>query len=81
MRLFIAILLPEELTKVLVRFMHTLKEQGVEGNYVPAGNVHMTLAFIGEYSDPTKVKAVMKSVPFPETLEISCGRELREIKS
>ncbi|HIS30314.1 MAG TPA: RNA 2',3'-cyclic phosphodiesterase [Candidatus Limivivens intestinipullorum] len=66
MRLFIAILLPEELTKVLVRFMHTLKEQGVEGNYVPAGNLHMTLAFIGEYSDPTKVKAVMKSVPFPE---------------
>lgn len=29
-------------------------------------NLHMTLAFIGEYDDPEKVKTVMESVPFPE---------------
>ena len=49
MRLFIAILLSPEMQKALVACMHDLKTQGVEGNYVPAANLHMTLAFIGEY--------------------------------
>ena len=44
--------------------MHDLKKQGVEGNYVPARNLHLTLAFIGEYDDPVKVKKVMEGVPF-----------------
>ena len=49
MRLFIAIPLSTEMQKALVACMHDLKKQGVEGNYVPAANLHMTLAFIGEY--------------------------------
>ena len=49
MRLFIAIQLSDEMKKALVACMHDLKKQGVEGNYVPAQNLHMTLAFIGEY--------------------------------
>ena len=56
MRLFIAILLSPEMQKALVACMHDLKKQGVEGNYVPAANLHMTLAFIGEYDDPKKIK-------------------------
>ena len=59
MRLFIAIRLSDEMRKALVQCMHDLKKQGVEGNYVPAQNLHMTLAFIGEYKDPDKVKKVM----------------------
>ncbi len=65
MRLFIAVMLSEELQKAFVGCMHDLKKQGVEGNYTPAQNLHMTLAFIGEYSDPEKVKRVMEAVPLP----------------
>ena len=66
MRLFIAIRLSEEMKKVLVACMHDLKKQGVDGNYVPAQNLHMTLAFIGEYNDPSKVKEAIRRVPLPE---------------
>lgn len=66
MRLFIAIQLSDEMKKALVACMHDLKKQGVEGNYVPAQNLHMTLAFIGEYDDPSKVKEVIRRVPLPE---------------
>ena len=66
MRLFIAIQLSPEMKKALVGCMHDLKKQGVEGNYVPAQNLHMTLAFIGEYDNPGKVKEIMGKVPLPE---------------
>ena len=66
MRLFIAIRLSDEMKKALINCMHDLKKQGAEGNYVPAQNLHMTLAFIGEYDDPEKVKKVLKKVPMPE---------------
>lgn len=65
MRLFIAIRLSDDMQKALVSCMHDLKKQGVEGNYVPAQNLHMTLAFIGEYDDPGKVKEVIGKVPLP----------------
>lgn len=63
MRLFIAIQLSDEMKKALVACMHDLKKQGVEGNYVPAQNLHLTLAFIGEYDDPMKVKNIIEGVP------------------
>ena len=66
MRLFIAIRLSDEMKKALVTCMHDLNKQGVEGNYVPAQNLHMTLAFLGEYDDPSKVKEVIRKVPLPE---------------
>ena len=72
MRLFVAILLSEEMQKAIVASMHDLKKQGVEGNYVPAQNLHMTLAFIGEYDDPGRVKRVIEKVPFaPFRLSVS----------
>lgn len=66
MRLFIAIRLSDDMKKALVTCMHDLKKQGVEGNYVPTQNLHMTLAFLGEYDDPAKVKEVIRKVPLPE---------------
>ena len=66
MRLFIAIRLSDEMKKALVTCMHDLKKQVVEGNYVPAQNLHMTLAFLGEYDDPANVKEVIRKVPLPE---------------
>lgn len=65
MRLFIAIQLSKEMRKALVDCLHDLKKQGVEGNYVPAQNLHLTLAFIGEYRDPEQVKQILASVPLP----------------
>ena len=65
MRLFIAIRLSDEMRKALVTCMHDLKKQGVEGNYIPAQNLHLTLAFIGEYDDSGKVKQVLEAVPLP----------------
>lgn len=66
MRLFIAIPLSDQMKKALIHCMHDLKKQGVSGNYVPAQNFHMTLAFIGEYDDPQKVKSVIDSIPLPK---------------
>ena len=66
MRLFIAIQLSDPMKKALVNMMHELKKQEVEGNYVPAQNLHMTLAFIGEYDDPARIKEVISRVPVPE---------------
>ena len=66
MRLFIAIQLSDEMKKALITCMHDLKKQGVEGNYVPAENLHLTLAFIGEYKEPERVKKVMEKVPLPQ---------------
>ena len=66
MRLFIAIQLSDPMKKALVNMMHELKKQGVEGNYVPAQNLHMTLVFIGEYDDPARIKEVISRVPVPE---------------
>lgn len=65
MRLFLAIQLSDEMKKTLVACMHDLKKQGVEGNYVPVRNLHLTLAFIGEYDDPERVKKVLGNVPLP----------------
>ena len=65
MRLFIAIQLSEKMRKALVSCLHDMKKQGVEGNYVPAQNLHLTLAFIGEYRDPEQVKRILASVPLP----------------
>lgn len=66
MRLFVAISLSEEMRKALVGCMHDLKKQGVEGRYVPAQNLHVTLAFIGEYGEPENVRQVLRRIPFPE---------------
>src|SRR5699024_8628115 len=65
MRLFIAIQLSDEMKKALVACMHDLKKQGVTGNYVPAQNLHLTLAFIGEYDKPERIKDAINSIPLP----------------
>ena len=62
MRLFVAIRLSDELRKDLIGTMHVLKKLGVKGSYVPADNLHVTLAFIGETSEPEKVKEALAAV-------------------
>ena len=66
LRLFIAIQLSDEMKKAFVACMHDLKKQGVEGNYVPAQNLHLTLAFIGEYVKELRGALRVSGIPFDE---------------
>ena len=64
MRLFIAIQLSEEMKTSVIGTMHALKKAGVKGSYVPAQNLHLTLAFIGETQDVQGVKDALKTAEF-----------------
>ena len=55
MRLFIAIGLSGEMREALRSAQRQMQAQHVTGNYAPAENMHLTLAFIGEYPDPDAV--------------------------
>ena len=71
MRLFIAIDLNEEMKESLMDIRDTMRTYGVRGNETVADNMHLTLAFIGDYSDPDYVKSVVETIeirPFDITL-------------
>ena len=55
MRLFIAIELSYEMRDALRRVQRQMQAQHVTGNYTPPENLHLTLAFIGEYPDPDAI--------------------------
>ena len=64
MRLFIAIQFSPEIMDALVGVQSELKSFGVRGRYSPPENLHLTLAFIGEYGNPDAVMDALNSVPF-----------------
>ena len=64
MRLFLAIQLSPAVREALLTAQDALRRQG-RGSFPPPENLHLTLAFIGEYDDPEKVKEVLRSVPLP----------------
>ena len=64
MRLFIAIELDEEMRDALTQVQAYLRRRRVEGNYTKPENLHLTLAFIGEYNDPDEVLETLRRVPF-----------------
>ncbi len=64
MRLFIAIQFEEKILDVLTGFQDNLRAQGVTGNYTKRENLHITLAFIGEYGNPEEVLDAMEQVDF-----------------
>lgn len=71
-RIFIAIRFNDEFKRKLVEIQDSLKTRGVQGNYCSYGNLHMTLAFIGEhYYLPTIRKAVneVEFEPFDLSLD------------
>ncbi len=63
MRLFIAICFDENMLDALTEIQEDLMMCGIKGNYTHRENLHMTLAFIGDYDDPEQVVEVMQKVP------------------
>lgn len=56
-RIFIAIRFNDEFKRKLVEIQDSLKSRGVEGNYCSYHNLHMTLAFIGELRDTSRLSS------------------------
>lgn len=66
MRLFIGIEFDSAIRRSLKDIQGRMQNRGIAGRYVPVENLHLTLAFIGEYSDPDRVLEVMAETPFKE---------------
>ena len=64
MRLFIAIELNEKMKNALLGIETQLRENNVRGRYTNPDNLHLTLAFIGEYRDPDYVLETLGQVSF-----------------
>ncbi len=56
-RIFIAIRFNDEFKDKLVEIQDSLKSRGVIGNYCSYGNLHMTLAFIGEMTNEARTES------------------------
>ena len=72
MRLFIAIQFPERVKNALLYLQQDMKDCGMKGNYTKEENLHLTLAFIGEYKDPEAVMDALDGIdlePFYIELE------------
>ena len=64
MRLFLAISLEGMMRKSLLAMQEQWKSLDVKGHFVPPENLHITLAFIGEYGNPDVVMDAMSNFSF-----------------
>ena len=55
MRLFIALNFNDTIVDTLTDLQDELRSCGATGNYTPRANLHLTLAFIGDYGNPDEV--------------------------
>ena len=72
MRLFLAINFPRPMKDALLDIQNELYDRSVRGSFTSEENLHLTLAFIGEYPDPQPVLDALSGVtftPFSLTLE------------
>ncbi len=78
MRLFVAIQLSEPVKDALIRAQNDMYDRGARGNFTPEENLHLTLAFIGEYPDPERVLEALPAFgAFPLALEgLGCFGDL-----
>lgn len=61
-RLFIAVKLNDEMKDSLSGIQDTLRSYGMRGRETVSENMHLTLAFIGDYDDPGLVKDIVDSI-------------------
>lgn len=64
MRLFVAIRLSAEMRDALIEAQNAMYDRGMRGNFTPEENLHLTLAFIGEYPDAQPVLDALEDVRF-----------------
>ena len=62
MRLFLAIVPDNNIKDELCMIQKRLQMQGVKGNFTTRENMHLTLAFIGEYSDPDHISDILSQI-------------------
>ena len=51
MRLFVAICMSDGMKDALLDAQNALYDRGVRGRFTPEENMHLTLAFIGDYPE------------------------------
>lgn len=73
MRLFVAVKLSPGAKQLIKDTQIIFRKLDVSGNYTSEENMHITLAFIGEYDDPDKVMDALNKVSF-EPFEIMLGK-------
>jgi 2'-5' RNA ligase len=79
MRTFIALELPQAFDDDVADLMRALRLR-MEGRFVPRENLHLTLAFIGEYPNPDDVLDVLEQVPFtPFDLSLSSAGQFSDL--
>ena len=72
MRLFVALPLEGAPRDAALAVQRAFRARGVEGNYTKPENLHLTLAFIGEYPDPEAVLEALAGIkPRPFELSLS----------
>lgn len=64
MRLFIAVNFSEQMKAALTDIQAQIKKQDIDGNFTKPENLHLTLAFIGEYHRPDHVMKALDKVKF-----------------
>lgn len=64
MRLFIAIQFPDRIKHALSYLQQDMRDCGLKGNYTKDENLHLTLAFIGEYNNPDEVLDALETLDF-----------------
>ena len=69
MRLFAALRPSDEFRSALAELQSRLRTTGITGQYTEPSNLHMTLAFIGEW--PSDVTRVLPKVKHPFSLTLS----------
>ena len=80
MRLFVAIPMEGEIKNALRGVQNELRRRGVEGNYTRPENLHLTLAFIGDYPDPDAVLEAMAALRFaPFSLRLGAPGAFEEL--
>ena len=69
MRLFVGVEPTPDFRAALAEVQTRLFAAGAEGRYLPPSNLHMTLAFIGEW--PEDVMEILPAIPKPFSITLS----------